>query len=72
MAVQTTQSTGKLWKALKLLSIMGLFVGALMAVAFPPEHPGASSPLFGAGLAVAVGSLPLYVFARAGAWWFHG
>ena len=69
--VQTTEQTGKRWKALQLIGLAGILGGA--AWGFAAGNMEAQSPeaLALPALCVILG-LPLWLFARVGAWWFHG
>lgn len=64
--VTTIEATGKRWKGLRLLSILGFIIGLCIAFGAGPGHVGQ----IGVWLAIA-GFLGLAI-AKAGAWWYHG
>ncbi len=59
--VQTTQSTGKTWKLIQAVGVIGMAGG--LAALWQTGRPEC-----GIVLAVAV---PTWMLGRAGAWWFH-
>lgn len=73
--VQTTEKTGKEWKA-------GMLIGGLAAVASVPTCVCSSvlgesgqdveSWLSLIGVAMFMGGIGVYAFCRIGAWWHHG
>jgi hypothetical protein len=70
--VQTIESTGKLWKFLQLIGVLGILVGAgFFFVGFGlPGELGVNQSLI--GIVVGVVAVPVYAVGRVGAWWFHG
>jgi hypothetical protein len=76
MAVTTVQKTGKFWKGLQALGCLGTIVAmaailiaiSLMADA-TVEQKMRFNGIMGTVLFV---SVPVYLFGRVGAWWFHG
>lgn len=64
MSRRTIEQTGKGWKALQLLSSLACIGGAITLI-FAPEH----LPI---GILLLVIGIPMFLFARMGAWWFHG
>ena len=70
----TTQVTGKLWKALRLVGMTIMLVSiAMFVVAMNAADQNANLALVAGGILLFffVG-LPAYVLSRIGAWWFHG
>lgn len=76
----TIQRTGKFWKLLKTLSYVPLLAGVgcvfalYMGDSYEPNTPGYYAQM---RLAVIAGGLIftgacMAIFARLGAWWFHG
>jgi hypothetical protein len=63
----TVQQTGKFWKLTKLLGFLGIVAG--LVIFFMADND-VSMQRFG-GITAGL-SLPVWLFGRAGAWWFHG
>lgn len=69
--IRTTERTGKRWKFLQLIAVLLLITSitwtwsALSADPKPAEPPAVP-------ILLGVLGLPLLLFARLGAWWFHG
>lgn len=68
--VATTQQTGKAWKAFQALGVLGMltcctlgFLGLNGVAVTEPVWPF---------LGAVVVFMPLWIFGRLGAWWFHG
>lgn len=68
----TTQQTGKLWKGIQGIGCLGamigitiLFIGIAMG-----KDGGPKTAAIGMGAMLAC--VPIYIFGRACAWWFHG
>ncbi len=73
--VQTTERTGKSWKLLMILGGLGLIVsliGCFVAASERTNGPETSNDDGAVWGLVFVASLLMYVFARLGAWWYHG
>ena len=71
----TTEATGKGWKAIQGLGCLGVLGGiVLMGIGLSMIDRAAKEPsplgVFGA-ICLMLG-LPVYLFGRIGAWWFHG
>ncbi len=70
MSIQTIEQTGKLWKFIQLVGVLGVLVGTGMIFVMLLDG---CSPAVGAWGTVAVLlGLPIWAIGRVGAWWFHG
>lgn len=67
--VVTIQKTGKAWKLMTLIGVLSILAGAVI-VTIGVVQPAAAMLLPGAMLLAA--GVPIWIFARMGAWWFHG
>jgi hypothetical protein len=67
MKPQTIQQTGKIWKLLLTLSVLGILIG----VGWVASAAATDSPTTAATTLIA-GSFIAYVIARFLAWWNHG
>lgn len=67
---QTVEQTGKFWKSQILLSAL-LLIGGVVAAVIGSQDKGANNIGGFGGLAIFLGLLWL-IFAKVGAWWFHG
>lgn len=81
--VVTTQRTGKFWKLLTLVGVLSVLIGGgmlavgLSSEASMPVADGATVPsgelgTAGMGMLLLMLGVPTFIFARLGAWWFHG
>lgn len=64
--VQTIQQTGKFWKSLQALGVLGILGAVTWGMIAQDANTTAMCIL------VSVPSFVLYVVGRVGAWWFHG
>lgn len=69
-----TQRTGKLWKLIQAIGVMGLIVAAVLFFISMGDATRDPSARQRGATAAAIGivSLPVWLFGRLGAWWFHG
>lgn len=71
--VQTTESTGKLWKTFQLLGVLLLIVGVvLIGMGASESESNEGTTRLGLGILAVVAGLPMYLVGRVGGWWFHG
>jgi hypothetical protein len=71
----TVEATGKGWKAIQGIGCLGVLGGiVLIGIASSTIDPAAKgpSPIGGIGAMCFLLGLPVYLFGRIGAWWFHG
>lgn len=67
--VQTIEKTSKRWKGLQLVSVFAMIAFAMFFfIAIGIQEPMVGALSFFAGTA----ALGVFIFARVGAWWFHG
>jgi len=69
----TTQATGKIWKLIQLIGfglVLWGVVGCMMINDKMPEPESVQAKTKGALLGV--GGVIVFLFGRAGGWWFHG
>ena len=66
---QTTESTGKLWKLIQMVGVVGILAGATW---FMVGYAGDDGNASAGGMVLGVLAAPVWVFGRVGAWWFHG
>lgn len=70
--VQTIEKTGKAWKLLMLLSVLGMIAAVVMvAVAAQSKSTGPNAGVT-IGILLFVAGFIGYIVARIGAWWYHG
>ncbi|MFH0981679.1 MAG: hypothetical protein V2A79_09090 [Planctomycetota bacterium] len=69
--VQTIEKTGKIWKAIQLLSACAMIIGIPMVCSSVSSGPSASPPSPVGILLALLGFLGVIV-GRVGAWWYHG
>ena len=74
--VRIIEATGKKWKLLQLISVIGIILGACTFAIVMKNSSGSSagSTDMAATLSLLtfVGSFIVYILARVMAWWFHG
>lgn len=63
MKPTVTEQTGKKYKGLMLLGVIGVSIGVVMLI-------GDASPI--ASFTVLLGGAGAYIYGRFGAWWNHG
>ncbi|MGP0068629.1 MAG: HIRAN domain-containing protein [Isosphaeraceae bacterium] len=71
----TTQATGKSWKAIQGLGCLGILGGIVLigiGISMIDRAAKEPSPVGVFGAICLILGLPLYLFGRIGAWWFHG
>jgi uncharacterized membrane protein HdeD (DUF308 family) len=61
--VQTIEATAKRWKLMQLLGVLAIMLGVALMFNEPTR--------LAAVLLVLIG-VPMWVFGRVAAWWFHG
>jgi len=64
---RTVEATGKFWKLIMLVSVVGLIWGVSSAIMASNANASPSS-----GIAIAVLSFVGLLIGKIGAWWFHG
>lgn len=73
---QTIERTGKVWKAHMLVSFLLVLIGigiiALAAFLPMPDYSEAKPVVAIAGACVVAVGIVWHIFARMGAWWYHG
>ena len=68
--VATTQQTSKLWKAIQALGVLGILVCCTLGF-LGINGVAVQEPVW-PFLAAAAVFVPVWIFGRIGAWWFHG
>lgn len=67
--IQTIQKTGKAWKAIMLVSGIAIALSGLMAAG---ASAASESHIAAPAMLILASSTGTFIFARLGAWWFHG
>lgn len=68
-SVQTIEQTGKPWKAIQAISIVGFLVcGIGLLLSLGMNSPGGMIIFFMGGVV----AMMTHMASRLGAWWFHG
>jgi len=73
--VMTIEATSKRWKLIQLIGGAGIVL-ATISLAFDlkaaVDSPGVTFPLGWFTMGLLVLSVPVWIFGRLGAWWYHG
>lgn len=67
--VQTIERTGKRFKGLHVLGVLGVCFGVFVLILGGAAHSSGATTLGGLSF---LGGLGAYLYARIGAWWSHG
>lgn len=67
---RTVEQTGKSWKALQLLAVVGLVWAIIWGSMLPETKKGVAMDV--RPILLGVGSFAALVLAKLGAWWNHG